>query len=527
MQDFTFEEIQDLLGHTDEHQRSMEFAFDGFQDDRMVYDPQYDAVSPPHQALTEESTKHDIGVKKEYPFSLAAFEILKNHGNRFKRLTGRRIVEANNDITTLNEVAADRKLSTEEILRIAGERFIQYSSQQATSHPFQASFSGLSYEETKNVELVELLLASAEKVENQQYESARRFLNLCGHLSSNTGNPVQRVVYYLCEALKEKIGKETGEIAWKGKGKNHRSFDVNKALVVPDAPKLAFHKGLPFSQAEKFAGIQAIVEKVGEAKKVHVIDIRIGNGVQWTALMQALVSRHDCQLELLKITAIVTSSKHAIEETGKWLSNFASTMNIPFSFKIVMVPNMSDLKEDLFELDADETIAVYSSFTLSGMIAQPTQLESLMRVIRGLHPCVMVVTEVEANHNSPVFVNRFIEVLFFFGTFFDCVEAFMERDEPNRLIFEELYCFEAMRNIVAFEREERKIRHVKIDVWRAFFERCGMEELELSLSSTYQAKLVTNNFPFGSSCTFDMDGKCLLMGWKGSPIQSLSVWKFL
>ncbi|GMN55188.1 hypothetical protein TIFTF001_024294 [Ficus carica] len=487
-------------------------------------DPQKYEISP--QIEASPTMEPNIGVK-EYPFSLAALEILNNHGSGFKRLKGRRIIVPYDDTATINEGSEDQKRSTEEILRIAGERFIKYSSQQATGHPFRSSFSGLSYEEMKNVELVELLLSSAEKVECQQYESARRLLNLCGHLSSDTGNPVQRVVYYLCESLKEKIDRETGGISSKGTRKNFLSFDVDKAMEVPDAPKLAFHRELPFSQLEKFAGIQAIVENIGEAKKIHVIDLRIANGVQWTALMQALASRQECQIELLKITALVTNSKHAIEGTGKWLSNFASTMNVPFSFKVVMVPNMLDLKEDLFELDADETIAVYSSFALRSMLAQPAQLESLMRVIRGLNPCVMVVAEVEANHNSRAFVNRFIEALFFYGTMFECLETFMKGDEPNRVIVEALYCFEAMRNIVACEGEERKIRNVKFDVWRAFFERCGMEELELSPSSIYQAKLVTKNFALGSSCTLEMDGKCLMMGWKGTPLQSLSVWKFL
>ncbi|KAJ4833827.1 hypothetical protein Tsubulata_022429, partial [Turnera subulata] len=104
-----------------------------------------------------------------------------------------------------------------------------------------------------------------------------------------------------------------------------------------------------------FAGIQAIVENVAEAKKIHIIDFRIRSGQRWTILMQALVCRYE-PVELLKITAVGTTAKHLIEDTGKRLMSFAQIMNLPFSFKIVTVPDLlMDFKEHLFELDAEET----------------------------------------------------------------------------------------------------------------------------------------------------------------------------
>ncbi|KAL5541957.1 hypothetical protein UlMin_009667 [Ulmus minor] len=192
-----------------------------------------------------------------------------------------------------------------------------------------------------------------------------------------------------------------------------------------------------------------------------------------------------------------------------------------------MVSNMLELKQDLFERDTDEKVVIYASYLLRSMLSQPDQLDTLMLVMRNLNPCVMVVTEVEGNHNSPVFMTRFIEALFFFGAFFDCVEAFMKRDDQHRMITESLYFGQGIRNMVVAEGGERKTRHVKLDVWRAFFARFRMEEAEFSPSSLYQAKLIIKRFSCGDSCTIDMNGKCLMFGWKGTPIQSLSAWKFL
>ncbi|XVE65522.1 hypothetical protein DITRI_Ditri08aG0006500 [Diplodiscus trichospermus] len=467
--------------------------------------------------------------EKQHPFSLSSFGLLNNCGSGFKRLTVERS-EGVNDITVITE-EADRKLSTEEVMRFGGEMFIQSSCQTIDSismldRPFNLSFSGLSNEEKRDVELAVLLLAAAEKVGYQQYDRASRLLKQCDNLSSQTGNPVQRVVYYFAKALQEKIERETGRHSSKGL-RRKPLFNFDEAMMSPNPTALACHGELPFAQITNFAGIEAIVENVVDAKRIHIIDLAIKTGVQWTILMQALASRSECPIELLKISAVATDAKHEIEATGKWPLSFAQSLGIPFAFKFVMVSDMLDLKEDLFELDAEETVAVYAAFAFRSMLAMPNRIENIMRVIRVMNPCLMVVAEIEANHNSPIFVNRFIEVLFFFSAYFDCVATCMKDDCKNREMVESVYFGEGIKNMVAAEGEERKVRNVKFDVWRAFFVRYGLEEAELSMSSLYQADLILKTFACGSSCTLDMNGKRLLVGWKGTPMHSISVWKFL
>jgi len=154
------------------------------------------------------------------------------------------------------------------------------------------------------------------------------------------------------------------------------------------------------------------------------------------------------------------------------------------------------------------------------------RLESLLKVIKSLNPRVMVVSEAAVNMNSPNFVNRFIESLFYFGAIFDALEDCMDREDENRGIIESVYMGNGIWSIVATEGEERVVRHVNIDVWRKFFARFGMKETELSMSSLYQANLMAEKFPCGGSCTINMDENCLIIGWKGTPIQCLSAWKF-
>ncbi|KAJ1380595.1 hypothetical protein SESBI_45873 [Sesbania bispinosa] len=463
---------------------------------------------------------------------LASVEILKNYGKGFKRLCDDHEGKILHPAVHTNELG--RKLSTEDVMKIAGTRFIQIQSSSQSeglhllvNHPFSFSFSELTDEEKEDVELAESLLACAEKVGYQQFERASKLLSHCESLCSKTGNPVKRVVHYFAEALRQKIDSETGRVSSKDLQKIV-SFDPEEENKYINPTLFAFYEVLPFCKVTVFTAVQAIIENVTEAKKIHVIDLEIRKGVQWTILMQALESRHECPIELLKITAIVsgTTSKLMIEDTGERLKDFAQSLNLPFSFNIVMVSDMLHLKEDLFEIDPEETVTVYSQFALRSKIQQSEQLESLMRVIRTISPVVMVVAELEANHNSTSFVNRFIEALFYFSAFFDCLEACMERDEQNRMDIESLFGL-GIRNMMGAEGAERKSRSVKIDVWRAFFSRFGMVETELSTISLFQAELVAKRFPCGSSCTLDMNGHSLLIGWKGTPINSVSVWKFM
>lgn len=425
---------------------------------------------------------------------------------------------------------ASEKLATKDLLRLAGETFIQSSSamvdSRSSSNPFTTSLCGLSDEERRDVEIIQQLLASAEKVGEQQFIRAGNLLNHCHEYSSIKGTPVQRLVYHFSAALQQKIDHQTGRRTGTSTGKM-QSLALKDSLMNPNPSLFAYYQKVPFSQVILFTAMQTMTENLSQAKKIHIIDLEIRNGLHYTILMEALAARTDCPLEHLKITAVGTISKHKIEQTGNRLMSLAQTLNVSFSFDVVIVADMLDLNESLFKLNAEEKLAVYSPYTLSLMIENQARLETLMKVIQKLNPCIMVVAEVEANHNSPVFVQRFIEALFYYGAFFDSMEDCMDRDDPDRMISESITLSPAITSIVVFEGEERIVRHVNCNVWKAFFSRFGLVETELSTASLYQAKLLVDKSVCANSCTFEMIGKSLSVGWKGTPILSVSALKFL
>ncbi|CAI9781061.1 unnamed protein product [Fraxinus pennsylvanica] len=439
---------------------------------------------------------------KALPFSSASLELLANYERGFNKTRG-----AFSDLSNDNNVVG-QKLTMEEILRMAGERFIQFSTNKEDGismfiHPYGSSLSGLSIDEARDVELLHLLLVAAENLGFKHFDFASKMITRCLQMASVSGTPVQRVVYYFAIALQERINRETGRIMTQKiklpiKPLKELALETNNTF-------LASHQELPFTQVMQFAGIQNIIENVRRASKIHLIDLQIRSGVQWTALMQGLAERHEHPIKRLNITAVGTTDQLYIEETGRRLLSFSESLNLPFRFKAVYVTDMRDFKEDLLNIEAGETVIVYSFLMLRSMVSRPDCIENVMGAIRRLRPVLMVVVEVEANHNSPSFVDRFIEALLSYSAYFDCLEDCKERIGQSRMNLEGIYFSRGILNIVSTEGQERTSRNVKTDVWRAFFARFGMIELELSESSWYQAYLVLKQFVHGSSCTLERE----------------------
>nr|GMD22041.1 DELLA protein RGL1-like [Ipomoea batatas] len=482
--------------------------------EHLIIEDQNQIPSPNPQVF--ESKPHQT------PFSSACFEILKCYGRFFK--------DRSSLTSKTDRLDVSGKLSVVEILRLAGERYIQFFTQKADGfsaffHPYASALSGISVDDIRDVELVHLLLAAGEEVSRRQYHLATGFISRCLWIASDSGTPVQRLAFQFAEALTERIERETGR--FRGVSEERLARCRESMALSCNPALLASHQGLPFGQVIQFAGIQAIIERVKNARKIHLVDINIRSGIQWTILMQALAEQQGSSpIERIRLTAIGVAEREKMEECGKRLQSFANSLNLPFHFDSVFLSDLKDFKEDLVQVEDEEIVAVLASTVLRTMIVRPDCLDNLMRGIRGLRPAVMVVAEVEANHNSPSFINRFVEALFFFGAYFDCLGDCLDGDDPCRRTLEGLHFGEGIRNMVAAEGEERFAKNVKIEVWRAYFARFAMEEMQLSDSSVYQANLVGEKFGNGNSCTIDRSGKGLIFGWKGTPMHSVTCWKF-
>ncbi|XP_028781864.1 DELLA protein RGL1-like [Neltuma alba] len=464
-------------------------------DDLMLEEFSFDFLLQPPQAFEEtvevnnkavassESVKYNDKPVPPASSILASLELLNNYKSRLRRLKGQNI----NDTTETDCSVGRQKLSTAEIIRVTGERYVQFSAYWddntcMPTHPYGFGLGGLSDEENKDVELAQFLLTAAERVSCEQYEGANRILLQCELNSSACATPVQKIVYHFAQALRERIHKETGMVTTlDGYKKTERHELLEKINYNLPFISTCFRK-IPFCQAMQIAGVQAMIEHLASGTKIHLIDLEIRWGVQWTALMQALAERRQRPLQLLTITAIGFEGRNELEETGECLADFAGSLNLPFSFKVVFVTDMIEIREEQFEINDDEAVAVYAPCVLATMIPRPECLENLMSILRKKKPRIMIVHETEANSNSQFFGKRFVEALFFFSAYIDCTETCMKDEAECRVTMGALFS-DRIRNVVAREGKERTQRHVKVDVWRRFFARYRVVETSFSESS--------------------------------------------
>ncbi|XP_027124119.1 DELLA protein RGL1-like [Coffea arabica] len=499
------------------------------------FQPIYDQATaknneqPQQQRLPETGGKWQQLKGKTHSFTLASLELLSNYGKGFKNAAREDQNWSNDSPTNIDQDSSQgRRLSLGEIIRAAGERYIQFSTKNVDGfsgliHPYASTITDISVAETADVELVQFLLIAAECVGHKKFDLASGLITRCLCIASDSGNAAQRIVFHFAEALQHRIDMQTGKITPE---RIIERFAYARNLELDfNLSFLACHQAIPFTQVTQFAAMQAIIDNVKSATKIHLVDLHIRSGVQWTVLMQALVERDDPPA--LRITAVGTMNKQRMEETGKRLISFAQSLNLSLSFNVVMVSDMEELKEDMLSKAPDEAVAVYSPLILRTMISKPESLRNVIKVIRRMKPAVVVVTEVEANHNSPLFISRFTESLFFYSAFFDCLEDCMERNNEHRKTIEGIYLGEGIRNMVGSEGDKRCTRNVMIDVWREFFTRYGMVEVELSHSSLQQANMILKRFHKASSCNLINAGKGIVIGWKGTPIHSLTAWKFM
>ncbi|KAM7484992.1 hypothetical protein LguiA_001001 [Lonicera macranthoides] len=149
----------------------------------------FDVVTPFHEDIQSEISKliEPQKKEKEFSFPFASLRILKNFRTKFRQLNG-----GNRNLSTYDTSlpkASGQNLSTIEIVRLAGEKFVKSFSQGIDDHsdlihPFGSSLLGLSDEKTRDVELIQDLLAFAEKVGQQQFDRASKLLDHCAEVSS-------------------------------------------------------------------------------------------------------------------------------------------------------------------------------------------------------------------------------------------------------------------------------------------------------------------------------------------------------
>ncbi|XP_059640294.1 DELLA protein GAI-like [Cornus florida] len=367
------------------------------------------------------------------------------------------------------------------------------------------------------IRLVHSLMACAEAVQEDNLKLADALVKHIGLLAVSQAGAMRKVANYFAQALARRIYKI------------YPQTSVDNSYS--DMLQMHFYETCPYLKFAHFTANQAILEAFAGANRVHVIDFSLKQGMQWPALMQALALRPGGPpaFRLTGIGPPQPDNTDALRQVGWKLAQLAETIGVEFEFRGFVTNSLADLDAAMLDIRPSEVeaVAVNSVFELHRLLARPGAIDKVLSSIKAVKPKIVTIVEQEANHNEPVFVNRFNEALHYYSTMFDSLEG-SGLTQPNThddLAMSELYLGRQICNVVACEGTDRVERHETLTQWRARMSSSGFDPAHLGSNAFKQASMLLALFAGGDGYRVEENNGCLMLGWHTRPLIATSAWK--
>ncbi|ESW35381.1 hypothetical protein PHAVU_001G230500 [Phaseolus vulgaris] len=367
------------------------------------------------------------------------------------------------------------------------------------------------------VRLVHTLMACAEAVQQENLKLADALVKHVGILAASQAGAMRKVATYFAQALARRIYGIFPE----------ETLDSS----LSDLLHMHFYESCPYLKFAHFTANQAILEAFATAGRVHVIDFGLKQGMQWPALMQALALRPGGPptFRLTGIGPPQPDNTDALQQVGWKLAQLAQTIGVQFEFRGFVCSSLADLDPNMLEIRPGEAVAVNSVFELHRMLARPGSVDKVMDTVKNLNPKIVTIVEQEANHNGPVFLDRFTEALHYYSSLFDSLEGSSSSTglgSPSQdLLMSEVYLGKQICNVVAYEGVERVERHETLSQWRGRMGSAGFDPVHLGSNAFKQASMLLALFAGGDGYRVEENNGCLMLGWHTRPLIATSAWK--
>lgn len=384
------------------------------------------------------------------------------------------------------------------------------------------------------IRLVHTLMACAEAIQQDNMKVAEALVKQIGFLAVSQAGAMRKVATYFAEALARRI---------------YRLYPTNPHdSAFTDLLQMHFYETCPYLKFAHFTANQAILEAFADKNRVHVIDFSMKQGMQWPALLQALALRPGGppSFRLTGIGPPSHDNTDHLQEVGWKLAQLAETINVEFEYRGFVANSLADLDASMFDVREGETVAVNSIFELHQLLARPGAIEKVLSVVRELKPEILTIVEQEANHNGPVFLDRFTESLHYYSTLFDSLEGCGSSNSNNGggggggglengvsggsvtdqdKVMSEVYLGRQICNVVAYEGVDRIERHETLTQWRTRLNSASFEPVHLGSNAFKQASMLLALFAGGDGYRVEENNGCLMLGWHTRPLIATSAWK--
>ncbi|KAK6931602.1 Transcriptional factor DELLA, N-terminal [Dillenia turbinata] len=364
------------------------------------------------------------------------------------------------------------------------------------------------------IRLVHTLMACAKAVQQENLKLADALVKQISLLAGSQAGAMRKVAMYFAEALARRIYRVNP----------HNPLDT----TFPDLLQMHFYESCPYLKFAHFTANQAILEAFANKKRVHVIDFSMKQGMQWPALMQALALRPGGppSFRLTGIGPPQPDDSDQLQQVGWKLAQLAETIHVEFKYRGFVANSLADLEPSMLNLSDDEAIAVNSVFELHRLLARPGAIQKVLGSVKEMKPEIFTIVEQEANHNGPVFLDRFNEALHYYSTLFDSLEGCgLTPVNSQDKVMSELYLGRQICNVVACEGADRVERHETLVQWRNRLGSAGFKAVHLGSNAYKQASMLLALFAGGDGYRVEENDGCLMLGWHTRPLIATSAWQ--
>ncbi|KAK1399509.1 scarecrow-like protein 8 [Heracleum sosnowskyi] len=361
------------------------------------------------------------------------------------------------------------------------------------------------------------LTEAATAISEGKLDIVNEILTRVSKVSNTQGTSEERLMAYMCSALKTRLNQtENSQDLY---GKDHL-VSIQMLYEVSPCFKLGF-------MAANLAILEAVPDDENNVK-LHVIDFDIGQAGQYVHLLHALAAKRSATKSIsLKITTFLDHAAD-LKTVGDGLKVLASKVGVNLNFRVMNL-RINEFDIESFGLEDDEILAVNFAFRLYKLPDESVSTENLrdelLRRVKNLSPKVVTLVEKEMNANTASFVARVNETCGYYGALFESLDATVPRNKVERVKIEEGLS-RKMCNSVACEGRDRVERCEVLGKWRARMRMAGFEEKRLSqkLGESLRVKL-NSGTRVNPGFTIKDEAGAISFGWMGRTLTVASAWR--